>query len=133
MTEHDATEVSYKRGYAQGVRDVFEKIDSILNVDISHSYMSDSFILPQDKYAKIKEKFFEDAVGYIPKSNKEIAEDILHPELKLPITEYKNLEDFKEKNCLMCGSQLCGGPNDEFADGCNYLKVAVFEDGSKPI
>lgn len=133
MTEHDATEVAYKRGYTQAVRDVFEKIDDFLSMDISHSYLSGSFILPQDKYAKIKEKFLEDAVGYFPKSSKEIAEDVLHPELKLPITEYKNLEDFKEKNCHMCGSQLCDGPYDEFADGCNYLKVAVFEDGSKPI
>lgn len=133
MTEYDFSELAHKRGYAQAVRDIFDKIDSLLNVDISHSYMSDSFILSQDKYAKIKEKFFEDAAGYIPKSNKETAEDILYPELNLPETKYKNLDDFREKNCVMCGSQRCAGPNDEFADGCNYLKVAVFEDGSKPI
>lgn len=137
MTEHDFTEVAYKRGYTQVVKDIFEKIDSVLNVDISHSYMSDNFILSQSKYTQIKKSFLGESANPIGTQNKrdykKIVEEILHPEMNLPKTKYKNLDDFREKHCMMCGSQSCAGPNDEFADGCNYLKVAVFEDGSKPI
>ena len=65
MTEHDFIEVAYKRGYAQAVKDVFEKIDSVLNVDISHSYMSDNFILSQSKYIQIKKSFLGESANSI--------------------------------------------------------------------
>lgn len=129
MTEYDSTEVAYKRGYAQAIKDVFEKIDSILRVDISHSYMSDSFILSQDTYVQTKKDFFKE-INEDCKTEKITSKPCVE---KYPLTKYKNLDDFREKHCMMCGSQLCGGPYGEFADGCYYLRAAVFEDGSKPI
>lgn len=135
MTEHDSTEIAYKRGYAEAVKDIFEKIDSILSVDISHSYMSDNFVLSQSKYVQIKKEFFDKSADYnslIP-----VFELGAKSKTNYKETVYKNLDDFREKHCMMCGSQLCAGPNDEFADGCNYLKAAIFvatvEDDSKPI
>lgn len=45
---------------------------------------------------------------------------------------YKNKEDFREQNCKMCGSQRCGGPDDEiFAEGCLYIKNAIFEENEE--
>lgn len=70
MTEHDFAETAYKRGYAQAVKDVFEKIDSILNVDISHSYMLDNFILSQSKYVQIKKSFLGESTNSIEAQNR---------------------------------------------------------------
>lgn len=33
MNEHDATEIAFKNGYKKAVREIFEEIDKILEVD----------------------------------------------------------------------------------------------------
>ena len=40
---------------------------------------------------------------------------------------YKDKKDFREKHCQMCSSFVCSDMDDEYADGCNYLKSATFE------
>ena len=61
MTEYDATEQAYKKGRAAGIKEVFKSIDTILNIDCAHSYLSEVFLIEQHEYAKLKEKFLKES------------------------------------------------------------------------
>ena len=76
---------------------------------------------------------YEDVINFVVKRKKEIEDratvyiDMMEEERKKTTGVYKDKKDFREKRCQMCGSFVCSDINDEYADGCAYLKNATFE------
>lgn len=55
MEIKDAIEVAYNNGRKRAIAEVFEELDKLLTVDISHSYMDGLFILNQKRYKDLKD------------------------------------------------------------------------------
>lgn len=55
MEIKDAIEAAYNNGRRRAVVEVFEELDKLLTVDISHPYMEGLFILSQKRYKDLKD------------------------------------------------------------------------------
>ena len=61
MKEHDATEIAYKNGYKQGVKDIFEEIESLLiRYTFEDNYGEYISTTITDEFAELKKKYTEE-------------------------------------------------------------------------
>ena len=92
-----------------------------------------SFVCEKMESQLIKGEY-EDVINFVVKRKKEIEKnttmyiDMMEEEKKKTEGVYKDKEDFREKRCQMCGSFVCSDINDEYSEGCAYLRNATFEE-----
>ena len=55
MNEHDATEIAYKNGYAQAVRDILAEIEE--NADLLYDGYRDIFVITAKDFAELRKKY----------------------------------------------------------------------------
>lgn len=60
MNAHDATEIAYKNGYEQAVRDIFAEIEEHASIVLDEYGFHDFFKIPCDEFAELEKKYLEE-------------------------------------------------------------------------